>query len=107
MGGSARFRTAQSTRITDAKNKINDFLQAAQIGKFPKVINANYIATLINATKSRNRNKVISTDRSAKADYMGNSEVMQKYTDARKAIIHMSPNDLNKSFKDEWSLINQ
>lgn len=107
MGGSVRFRTAQSARITDAKNKIDDFLQAAKTGKYPKVINANYIASLISATKSRDRNKVIATDQSAKADYMGNSEVLQKYKDARKAIIHMSPNDLNKSFKDEWSLLNQ
>ena len=107
MGGSARFRTAQSARITDAKNKVSDFLQAAHTGKFPKVINANYMASLISATKSRNRNKVISTDMNAKADYMGNSEVLQKYAEARKAIIHMSPNDLNKSFKDEYSLLNQ
>ena len=104
MGGNARFRQAQSTRITQAKNLIDDFLKSATNGKFPKVISANYMSTLLSATKKRDRNKVLATDRSAKADFMNNSDVMQKYTSARKAIVHLSKGDLNKYFKDEWQL---
>ena len=104
MGGSARFRTAQSARVQQAKNAIDDFLQTAITNKHPKVINANYMSTLINATKKRDRKKVIATDNSAKSNYLNSPDVLKKYVQARNAIIKMSQNDLNKYFKNEWNM---
>ena len=104
MGGNIRFRTAQSVRGTQAKNAINDFLNTASTNH-PKIINANYMSTLISATKKRDRKKVIATDNSAKSNYLNSPEVLKKYVQARNAIIKMSQSDLNKFFTDEWDLM--